>query len=46
LHDSSDSEFERLLNHKSCFEGKEEEGYTSLDNMEENYADIEEESDN
>ena len=45
LHDSSDSEFERLLNYKSCSEGEEEEGYASLDNMEENYVDIEEESD-
>jgi len=45
LHDSSDSEFERLLNYKSCSEGEEEEGYASLDNIEENYADIEKESD-
>jgi len=45
LHDSSDSEFERLLNYKSCSEREEEEGYASLDNIEENYTDIEKESD-
>ena len=45
LHDNSDSEFERLLNYKSCSEGEEVKGYASLDNMEENYVHIEEESD-
>jgi len=38
VHNSSNSEFERLLNYKSCFEGEEDEGYASLDNMKENYA--------
>ena len=46
LHDTSDSEFRKLLNSdKSFSEGEEEEGYASLDNMEENYVEIEEESD-
>jgi len=46
LHDISDSEFEKLLNSdKSVSEGEEEDGYASLDNMEDNYAEIEKESD-
>jgi len=35
LHDNFDSEFERLLNFdKSFFEGEEEEGYASANNIE------------
>ncbi|XP_068503602.1 uncharacterized protein [Phaseolus vulgaris] len=46
LHDSSDSEFEKLLNFdKSFSKGEEEEGYAPLDNIEDNYVGIEEESD-
>jgi len=46
LHDSSDFEFERLLNFdKSLLEGVEEEGYAPLDiDIEDNYVGIEEES--
>ncbi|XP_068490461.1 uncharacterized protein [Phaseolus vulgaris] len=41
LHDSSDSEFEKLLNFdKSFSEGEEEEGYAPLDNIEDNYVGI------
>ena len=47
LHDSFDSEFERLLNfNKSLSEGEEEEGHAPLDDdIEDNYVGIEEESD-
>jgi len=45
LHDSFDSEFERLLNFdKSLLEGEEEEGYVPLDDdIEDNYVGVEEE---
>jgi len=47
LHDSSDSKFEKLLNfYKSFSEVEEEEGYATLDNIEDNYVGIEEELDN
>ena len=47
LHDSSDSEFERLLNFdKSLSKGEDEEGYAPLDDdIEDNYVGVEEESD-
>ena len=47
LHDSSDSEFERLLNFdKSLSEGEEEERYAPLDDdIEDNYVGVEEEHD-
>ncbi|XP_027922846.1 uncharacterized protein LOC114180752 [Vigna unguiculata] len=47
LHDSSDFEFERLLNFdKSLSEGEEEEGYAPLDDdIEDNYVGVEEEYD-
>jgi len=47
LHDSSDSEFEKLLNFdKSLSEGEEEEGYAPLDDdIEDNYVGVEEEYD-
>jgi len=47
LHDRSDTEFEKLLNFdKSFFEEEEDEGYVSLDNVENNYVGNEEDSDN
>jgi len=47
LHDSFDSEFERLLNFdKSLSEEEEEEGYAPLDDdIEDNYVGVEEEYD-
>ncbi|XP_027915193.1 uncharacterized protein LOC114174556 [Vigna unguiculata] len=47
LHDSSDSEFERLLNFdNSLLEGEEEEGYAPLDDdIEDNHVRVEEEYD-
>ena len=47
LHDSSDSEFERLLNFdNSLLEGEEEEGYAPLDDdIEDNHVGVEEEYD-
>jgi len=42
LHDSSDSEFEKLLNFEKSFtEGEEEEGCAPLHNIEDNYVGIE-----
>ena len=47
LHDSFDSEFERLLNFdKSLLKGEDEEGYAPLDDdIEDNYVGVEEEYD-
>ena len=47
LHDSFDSEFERLLNFdKSFSRGEDEEGYAPLDvDIKDNYVGVEEESD-
>jgi len=47
LHDSSNFEFEKLLNfYKSFSDGEEEEGYALLNNTKDNYVGIEEELDN
>jgi len=46
LHDSSDSEFEKLLNFDKSLSGGENEGYAPLDDdIEDNYVGIEEEYD-